>query len=238
MLSMDYSTFSAAPETFMLLSTAIISARMSRMGCHVLARTEKNRLGGGYLGHSLVVDVDELSRLRVDLEGLVEAQSGVDGVRGVLAHLLTTSDLGHKVLLGLLGVGGEAFGVGLVDSLADLFFLALFGGDSFVLGGLGDLLLLALERATEGRVGSPLVVKVDGVCEGGGGDGAEGREDDGRRLHAGRGLCRGHGDVCENVRSEGKERRREQRMVAVMCCCQACLGGGENSSSVLPAFFW
>lgn len=34
-----------------------------------------------YLGHSLVVDGDELSWLGVDLEGLVEAQSGIDRVR-------------------------------------------------------------------------------------------------------------------------------------------------------------
>lgn len=137
-----------------------------------------------YLGDSLVVNVDELSGLRVDLEGLVEAKGGIDGVGAILAHLLTTGDLCHEVLLGLLGVGGEAFVVGSVDNLADLFLLALLGGNSLVLGGLGDLLLLALERAAEGRVGSSLVVEVDGVCEGSSGDGTEGCEDDGRRLDA------------------------------------------------------
>jgi hypothetical protein len=137
-----------------------------------------------YLGDGLVVDVDELSGLGVDLESLVETQGSVDGVGAVLAHLLTTGNLGHEVLLGLLGVRGEALVVGLVDNLADLFLLALLGGNGLVLCGLGDLLLLALERAAEGRVGSSLVVKVDGVCEGSGGDGTEGCEDDGRRLDA------------------------------------------------------
>jgi len=31
----------------------------------------------GYLGHSLVIDVDELSGLGVDLESLVETEGGV-----------------------------------------------------------------------------------------------------------------------------------------------------------------
>ena len=137
-----------------------------------------------YLGDGLVVDVDELSGLRVDLEGLVKAESSVDGVGAVLAHLLTTGNLGHEVLLGLLGVFGEAFVVGSIDNLADLLLLALFGGNGLVLSSLGDLLLLALERATKSRVGPSLVVEVDGVCEGSGGDGAESCEDDGRRLDA------------------------------------------------------
>ena len=142
-----------------------------------------------YLGDGLVVDVDELSGLGVDLESLVETQGSVDGVGAVLAHLLTTGNLGHEVLLGLLGVGRETLIVGVVDDLAKLFLLALLGGNSLVFGGLGDLLLLALERATEGGVRSSLVVEVDGVCEGGGGDGAESREDNGGRLDAGRSLC-------------------------------------------------
>lgn len=182
---------SGAAETFMLLSTAIISARMSRIGwdrsVHELwLQSTRRKL---YLGDSLVVDVDELSGLGVDLEGLVETKGGIDGVGAILTHLLAAGDLCHEVLLSLLGVGGEAFIVGTVDNLTNLFLLTLLGGNSLVLGGLGDLLLLALERAAEGRVGSSLVVEVDGVCEGSGGDGAEGCEDDGRRLDAGRGCC-------------------------------------------------
>lgn len=144
----------------------------------------KEAQGEAYLGDGLVVDVDELSGLGVDLESLVETQGSVDGVGAILAHLLTTGNLGHEVLLGLLGIFGEAFVVGSIDNLADLLLLALLGSNGLVLSSLGDLLLLALERATESRIRPSLVVKVDGVCEGSGGDGAESCEDDGRRLDA------------------------------------------------------
>lgn len=59
----------------------------SRRGCRARAGRVRWAVakGGGvhmgtYLGHGLVVDVDELSGVGVDLEGAVEAQSGVDGV--------------------------------------------------------------------------------------------------------------------------------------------------------------
>jgi hypothetical protein len=66
-------------ETLMELSTAIISARMSRMGYDMSARL-RGHVVSTYLGDRLVVDADELSGLGVDLEGLVEAQGGIDGV--------------------------------------------------------------------------------------------------------------------------------------------------------------
>ena len=53
----------------MLLSTAIISARMSRMGYSVsVHKWQVSRIWRAcYLGDGLVVDVDELSGLGVDL---------------------------------------------------------------------------------------------------------------------------------------------------------------------------
>lgn len=121
-----------------------------------------------HLWHCLVVDVDEFSWLRVDLEGLVEAEGGIDGVgawrdgwlvwvaesrhvcigdgfplllhvagRGltILAHLLSSCDFGHEVLLSLFRVLGEALIVGLVDGAADALLLALLCGDGLLLGG-------------------------------------------------------------------------------------------------------
>lgn len=64
----------------MLVSTAIISARMSSTGWSC----EQGGFADGgvhaYLGHCLVVDIDELSGVRVDLESAVEAESGLDRV--------------------------------------------------------------------------------------------------------------------------------------------------------------
>ena len=37
-----------------------------------------------YLGDGLVVDVDEVAGRRVDLEGLVESEGGIDGLGGCL----------------------------------------------------------------------------------------------------------------------------------------------------------
>lgn len=61
------------PPTGIDVSTAIISARMSSTGCGELACRHKTLHKGAHLGNSLVVDVDELSRVRVDLQCAVEA---------------------------------------------------------------------------------------------------------------------------------------------------------------------
>ena len=102
-----------------------------------------------YLGQSLVVDGDELSRLRVDLEGLVEAQRGVNRIGAILAHALALCDLLHEVSLSLLGVAGEAILVGLDDGLLDSLLLALLGGLALLLLGLLHLLVLLLQRLAE-----------------------------------------------------------------------------------------
>ena len=54
---------------------------MSRMGyCGVCKQEKHVSLGGeelgSYLGYGLVVDVDQVARRGVDLEGLVEGESG------------------------------------------------------------------------------------------------------------------------------------------------------------------
>jgi hypothetical protein len=155
--SQTYSTLAESPpavelETDMLGSTAIISARMSRMGWKVNvsnAITPFEFLLATYLGHSLVVDGDKLSGLRVDLEGLVEAQRGVNRVGAVLAHALALRNLLHEVALGLLRVAGEAILVGLDDGLLDPLLLALLGGLALLLLGLLHLLVLLLQRLAE-----------------------------------------------------------------------------------------
>jgi hypothetical protein len=71
------------PPTGMDVSTAIISARMSRTGCGWVLVESGYGCGwwlGAYLGDRLVVDVDELTGVGVDLERAVEAQRGLDVV--------------------------------------------------------------------------------------------------------------------------------------------------------------
>lgn len=60
--------------TGMLVSTAIISARMSRTGCSILASIPSYVEHRRYLWNSLVVDVDQFSWIRVDLQCAVEAE--------------------------------------------------------------------------------------------------------------------------------------------------------------------
>jgi hypothetical protein len=67
------------PPTGIDVSTAIISARMSRTGCDLLATPIKQKdKSEAYLGDSLVVNVDQFSRVGVDLQCAVEAQSSFD----------------------------------------------------------------------------------------------------------------------------------------------------------------
>jgi hypothetical protein len=60
--------------TGMLVSTAIISARMSRTGCSMLAIVASYLGNRPYLWNSLVVDVDQFSWVRVDLQCAVKAE--------------------------------------------------------------------------------------------------------------------------------------------------------------------
>jgi hypothetical protein len=61
------------PPTGIEVSTAIISARMSRTGCGLLALHIRSNRRRAYLGDRLVVDVDQLSGVGVDLQCAVEA---------------------------------------------------------------------------------------------------------------------------------------------------------------------
>lgn len=61
------------PPTGMLVSMAIISARMSITGCVVLVSSQRSGNGHSYLGHGLIVDVDKLLGVGVDLQRAVEA---------------------------------------------------------------------------------------------------------------------------------------------------------------------
>lgn len=72
-----------------LESYAIISARMSNIGCKDgissrLVRSWEIELCA-YLGDGAVVDLDQVPRGRVDLEALVEGKSGLDSL-GSYSH--------------------------------------------------------------------------------------------------------------------------------------------------------
>lgn len=78
----------------MLLSTAIISARMSRIGWVTVSRLRGYSWAhcSSYLWYSLVVDANQLSWLRVDLQGLVEAKGGVNGVGACWGWMVSIDD--------------------------------------------------------------------------------------------------------------------------------------------------
>jgi hypothetical protein len=79
------------PPTGIEVSTAIISARMSSTGCGLLATPlHAHDAGGTHLGYRLVVNVDQLSWVRVDLQCAVEAQCGFD----VICACVTVSTFG------------------------------------------------------------------------------------------------------------------------------------------------
>ena len=192
------------PPTGMLVSTAIISARMSSTG-YVGERGDSGGQGGGhaYLGHCLVVDVDKLSGVRVDLESAVEAESGLDGVcacatvseatkntrhfviqrsRTRLYHALSLRDLLHEVCLNLLRVLGEALLVRTLDRFPDGLLLLLSVGLGLLLHGAGLALRFLLQLLAELGIGPSLVVEVKGIGGEAGDDSAHADGGDGRGL--------------------------------------------------------
>lgn len=147
---------------------------------------------GNYLGHRLVVDGDQVLRLRVDLQGPVEAQGSFNGTIGAFlatrsvssslptsrcprcphtgrntfgAQSLATSNLAHKVRLLLLHVGGEAFCQSVPHSLAEPLALALVLGIGLRLLRFGVQPLFLLQVPAEFRVVTPLVVKVGRIWQ-------------------------------------------------------------------------
>src|SRR5690242_578884 len=130
--------------------------------------------------------------------------------RTLLHHALALRNLLHEVGLNLLRVLGEALLVGQGDGLADGLFLlgALVLG--LLLGGALGALALLLERAAEVGVAAALVVKVDGVGEQAGDEGADAEGDDGRCFE--RALLR-HGAAVWRAcgrRGGGRDGRRRR----------------------------
>lgn len=64
-------------------SYAIISAKMSNMGCTGVSETTQLRgsCSPSYLGNSAVVDSDQVTGGRIDLETLIEGQSRLKSLR-------------------------------------------------------------------------------------------------------------------------------------------------------------
>lgn len=144
------------------------------------------------LGHGLVVDGDQVLRLGVDLEGLVEGESGLNlaracgidyqqfvqsslipspgpsaaaagVIRTILAQSFTGGNLLHEVGLLLLKIGGETLLLGALHDLLDhLTLLSSLGLDLF-LHGLGETLVVALQGLAELGIGLALVIKVGSV---------------------------------------------------------------------------
>lgn len=134
------------------------------------------------LGNGAIVDLDQVTRGRVDLEALVEGESGLDGLGGyqdllvlrvgggltidrltILAHHFTSHDLLVEVSFTLLNTSREALLLGLIDSLLDGIALALGGSSSLLLLGAGLSALVSSEIATEAGLRAAAVIKVDGV---------------------------------------------------------------------------
>lgn len=116
-----------------------------------------------YLGHGLVVDSDQVSRLWVDLQALVERKRSLDSSRWVGAQALTLGHLLQEVGLLLLDARGEALLLSLVDDLLDD--LALVLGLSFgIHPGLSNLPpLVTPQLSSELGLIASCVVEVDGV---------------------------------------------------------------------------
>jgi hypothetical protein len=121
------------------------------------------RWTASYLGHAPIVNLDQVARSGIHLEGLVEAKGRVEDLGGIGADHLAVLDLLEEVRLLLIGAGGEALLLGGIDGSLDL----LAVGDAL---GLGRLLLQArfpalfsAECPTEFDVVSPPVVEVDRV---------------------------------------------------------------------------
>lgn len=144
------------------------------------------------LGDGLVVNGDQVLRLGVDLEGLVEGESGLNlaracciyyqhfiqwslvpspglsaaagvVIRTILAQSFTGSDLVHEVGLLLLKIGGEALLLGALHDLLDHLTLLSTLGLDLLLHGLGEALVVALQGFAELGIGLSLVIEVGSV---------------------------------------------------------------------------
>lgn len=129
----------------------------------MLVGKKQNAFMETHLGHCLVVDSDQISRLWVDLQALVERKRSLDGSRWVGAQGLTLSHLLQEVGLLLLNARGEALLLSLIDDLLDDLALVLglkFGIDL----GLSNLPpLITPQLSSELGLIASCVVEVDGV---------------------------------------------------------------------------
>lgn len=139
--------------------------------------------GSVYLGDGLVVDVDQVARGRVDLEGLVKGKGALDDLGGcgrgylvpistltsrgggltVCAQGLALLDLLQEVGLLLVGRGGEALILCVVDCLPHGLSLGLLLGSGLVLVYSRHAPLIAAQLSPEFGGGAAAVVKVDSI---------------------------------------------------------------------------
>lgn len=116
-----------------------------------------------HLRHSLVVDGDQVSRLWVNLQALVERQGSLNGARRVSTQLLAHGHLVQEVRLLLLDARGEAFIFGIVNDLLNS--LALVQGLDLGLDlGLSRLPpLITTQLSSELWLAASCVIEVDGI---------------------------------------------------------------------------
>lgn len=119
-----------------------------------------------YLGDSLVVDVDQVTRGGVDLESFVEAEGGLESLGGVGGEGLTDLNLLEEVGLLLLRVVGEALGLGFVYGEVDGLLLGLGIDEGLLLCAASLAAVVAAQFPPELGAAAATVVEVDGVgCE-------------------------------------------------------------------------
>jgi hypothetical protein len=145
-----------------------------------------------YLRNSLIINPNQLPRLRINLQRLVKAQCRINRIAPILAHALSPRNLLHKISLRLVWVLGKSLIVGFFHYAPDLVFLRGFGFFGLDFCFARDGFVLFFQVLAEVDISTSAVIKVEGVGNEASGYGGGCGDEEGGGLDAGGGGCGGH----------------------------------------------